>query len=100
MAAREDFPKIGRAHVELQSPVVISYAVFCLKKKNDLADQSVESSGQRREAIANLLPTFTLLCGAGLEGRDESGEQLDQHRNPAAGLDTGLDLGPQLMARA
>src|SRR3546814_2099332 len=26
-------PKIGRAHVELQSLMRISYAVFCLKKK-------------------------------------------------------------------
>src|SRR3546814_8449052 len=26
--------KIGRAHVELQSLMRISYAVFCLKKKN------------------------------------------------------------------
>src|SRR5213083_1097193 len=26
--------KIGRAHSELQSLAVISYAVFCLKKKN------------------------------------------------------------------
>ena len=25
--------QIGRAHVELQSPEAISYAVFCLKKK-------------------------------------------------------------------
>src|SRR3546814_20008809 len=28
--------KIGRAHVELQSLMRISYAVFCLKKKNRL----------------------------------------------------------------
>src|SRR3546814_5747808 len=28
-------PKIGRAHVELQSLMRISYAVFCLKKKNN-----------------------------------------------------------------
>src|SRR3546814_3434996 len=28
--------KIGRAHVELQSLMRISYAVFCLKKKNNL----------------------------------------------------------------
>jgi len=27
--------EIGRAHVELQSPVPISYAVFCLKKKKN-----------------------------------------------------------------
>src|SRR3546814_6304643 len=30
----EHFDKIGRAHVELQSLMRISYAVFCLKKKN------------------------------------------------------------------
>jgi len=30
-AARDAY--IGRAHSELQSPYVISYAVFCLKKK-------------------------------------------------------------------
>src|SRR3546814_9783724 len=28
------FDEIGRAHVELQSLMRISYAVFCLKKKN------------------------------------------------------------------
>src|SRR3546814_9127434 len=28
-------PKIGRAHVELQSLMRISYAVFCLKKKSN-----------------------------------------------------------------
>src|SRR3546814_3559277 len=30
--------KIGRAHVELQSLMRISYAVFCLKKKNSKND--------------------------------------------------------------
>src|SRR3546814_14433265 len=29
-----EFAEIGRAHVELQSLMRISYAVFCLKKKN------------------------------------------------------------------
>src|SRR3546814_6355956 len=29
----QDFHQIGRAHVELQSLMRISYAVFCLKKK-------------------------------------------------------------------
>src|SRR3546814_2873128 len=29
-------PKIGRAHSELQSLMRISYALFCLKKKNHL----------------------------------------------------------------
>src|SRR3546814_2254206 len=32
-AAVEQLDKIGRAHVELQSLMRISYAVFCLKKK-------------------------------------------------------------------
>src|SRR3546814_2688838 len=32
--ARLDDRQIGRAHVELQSLMRISYAVFCLKKKN------------------------------------------------------------------
>src|SRR3546814_9587898 len=31
---RHHDPEIGRAHVELQSLMRISYAVFCLKKKN------------------------------------------------------------------
>src|SRR3546814_3590612 len=30
--------EIGRAHVELQSLMRISYAVFCLKKKNKIQD--------------------------------------------------------------
>src|SRR3546814_1524126 len=30
---KEEFLEIGRAHVELQSLMRISYAVFCLKKK-------------------------------------------------------------------
>src|SRR3546814_3952506 len=33
-------PKIGRAHVELQSLMRISYAVFCLKKKTHHYKQS------------------------------------------------------------
>src|SRR3546814_9221115 len=33
-SARCDAEQIGRAHVELQSLMRISYAVFCLKKKN------------------------------------------------------------------
>src|SRR3546814_6740836 len=33
MARTSDILKIGRAHVELQSLMRISYAVFCLKKK-------------------------------------------------------------------
>src|SRR3546814_1649897 len=32
-ATRAGSPEIGRAHVELQSLLRISYAVFCLKKK-------------------------------------------------------------------
>src|SRR3546814_2950029 len=32
--------EIGRAHVELQSLMRISYAVFCLKKKNNSIDRS------------------------------------------------------------
>src|SRR3546814_9949730 len=32
--AEGPLPEIGRAHVELQSLMRISYAVFCLKKKN------------------------------------------------------------------
>src|SRR3546814_1381506 len=31
---RRELGEIGRAHVELQSLMRISYAVFCLKKKN------------------------------------------------------------------
>src|SRR3546814_1102301 len=33
-------PEIGRAHVELQSLMRISYAVFCLKKKNNDTQKS------------------------------------------------------------
>src|SRR3546814_2090751 len=33
LGEREERAKIGRAHVELQSLMRISYAVFCLKKK-------------------------------------------------------------------
>ena len=32
--------EIGRAHVELQSPTIISYAVFCLKKKSTRLNSS------------------------------------------------------------
>src|SRR3546814_2582987 len=34
-AAQDDAFQIGRAHVELQSLMRISYAVFCLKKKKN-----------------------------------------------------------------
>src|SRR3546814_8230475 len=34
-SARRCISKIGRAHVELQSLMRISYAVFCLKKKKN-----------------------------------------------------------------
>src|SRR3546814_5544855 len=34
-APKRGSPEIGRAHVELQSLMRISYAVFCLKKKNE-----------------------------------------------------------------
>src|SRR3546814_8575515 len=33
LGLKEIAPQIGRAHVELQSLMSISYAVFCLKKK-------------------------------------------------------------------
>src|SRR3546814_7960499 len=36
---RRMLAEIGRAHVELQSLMRISYAVFCLKKKNKKHDQ-------------------------------------------------------------
>src|SRR3546814_5523909 len=32
-------PEIGRAHVELQSLMRISYAVFCLKKKKNITQE-------------------------------------------------------------
>src|SRR3546814_8122027 len=36
--------KIGRAHVELQSLMRISYAVFCLKKKNNKTTQYIKQT--------------------------------------------------------
>src|SRR3546814_2923396 len=36
---RRNLIKIGRAHAELQSLMRISYAVFCLKKKNTISHQ-------------------------------------------------------------
>src|SRR3546814_7201809 len=36
--------EIGRAHVELQSLMRISYAVFCLKTKNTTTIRSTESN--------------------------------------------------------
>src|SRR3546814_9702377 len=36
---RVNWEKIGRAHVELQSLMRISYAVFCLKKQNHTTKQ-------------------------------------------------------------
>src|SRR3546814_3857271 len=39
--------KIGRAHVELQSLMRISYAVFCLKKKKEQRDQHRQRSSTR-----------------------------------------------------
>src|SRR3546814_8150096 len=37
----EDKPEIGRAHAELQSLMRISYAVFCLKKKNNKKQHTI-----------------------------------------------------------
>src|SRR3546814_1237783 len=38
--------KIGRAHVELQSLMRISYAVFCLKKKNNTTPSTTQDKDQ------------------------------------------------------
>src|SRR3546814_4687772 len=40
--------EIGRAHVELQSLMRISYAVFCLKKKKQTTTQQNKGSQKRR----------------------------------------------------
>src|SRR3546814_7321617 len=44
---RDDSRQIGRAHVELQSLMRISYAVFCLKKKKNHSKQKNTTSKDR-----------------------------------------------------
>src|SRR3546814_3905297 len=43
--------KIGRAHVELQSLMRISYAVFCLKKKKKKEQKHTETTKQNKLQI-------------------------------------------------
>src|SRR3546814_2938550 len=46
--SRKNHGKIGRAHVELQSLMRISYAVFCLKKKNKNKKQTNTHTNKKR----------------------------------------------------
>src|SRR3546814_6462430 len=41
-------PQIGRAHVELQSLMRISYAVFCLKKKITIRNQTKQKKQKHK----------------------------------------------------
>src|SRR3546814_4658675 len=45
--------KIGRAHVELQSLMRISYAVICLKKKNSTQPSEQDRRGQHTSSECN-----------------------------------------------
>src|SRR3546814_10062361 len=49
--ARHRTTKIGRAHVELQSLMRISYAVFCLKKKNNKTDNKQDTLHTTRQTL-------------------------------------------------
>src|SRR3546814_5716567 len=48
-----DLPQIGRAHSELQSLMRISYAVFCLKKKNTTKNHHSEELPTKQPTLAN-----------------------------------------------
>src|SRR3546814_4971238 len=48
-----DVPEIGRAHVELQSLMRISYAGFCLKKKTINTYKSPPTHSQYKRHIKN-----------------------------------------------
>src|SRR3546814_2689086 len=49
----EALREIGRAHVELQSVMRISYAVFCLKKKNKTRHKTTKQRHKQITTIAH-----------------------------------------------
>src|SRR3546814_2355516 len=49
--------EIGRAHVELQSLMRISYAVFCLKKKKKSTDTSNQGTTIRNDSTLYIMTT-------------------------------------------
>src|SRR5213592_5167220 len=48
---RDDRREIGRAHSELQSRYVISYAVFCLKKKKNKTEKKQKNKKKKKNKI-------------------------------------------------
>src|SRR5216117_866343 len=92
--------EIGRAHVELQSPFLISYAVFCLKKK--IAVRALSEAGRRVDDLAEVKRAFgpcsvpQPLAPAGVRGRADS-EQI----GPGAlhAVRAGVDVGDSGIVR-
>src|SRR5213079_3171039 len=56
--------QIGRHTSELQSPVVISYAVFCLKKKKEEAGEVSRREGAHHLSPLALVRALTAGCAA------------------------------------